>query len=118
MTNSRQKGARGERLWADTLTNFGYPARRGQQFCGTGDSPDVVCESLPFFHPEVKNTERLNLEDWLFKATQEADGRLPYVAHKKNRKPWLVTMYAEDWIALLSYADIEEMADRFGRGIL
>jgi len=118
MTNSKQKGARGERIWAQLLTSWGYPARRGQQYSGTGDSPDVVCESLSFLYPEVKNTERLSLEEWLFKAKGEAEGRLPYIAHKKNRKPWLVTMSAQDWLVLISYLDIDELKDRFERGIL
>ena len=49
--NSRAKGARGERLWRDELRAQGFTARRGQQFSGSPDSPDVVCEELkePFF---------------------------------------------------------------------
>jgi hypothetical protein len=42
--NSRQKGARGERQWRDELRADGYEARRGQQFCGSAESPDVVCD--------------------------------------------------------------------------
>jgi hypothetical protein len=41
--NSSQKGKRGERAWRDELIAHGYSARRGQQFSGTPDSPDVVC---------------------------------------------------------------------------
>ena len=44
--NSRQKGARGERQWRDELRANGYVARRGQQFSGSADSPDVVCNDL------------------------------------------------------------------------
>lgn len=57
--NSRAKGQRGERELADFITAAGFPARRGQQFAGGPDSPDVVCPGLPF-HIEAKRTERLN----------------------------------------------------------
>ena len=54
--NSRAKGARGERMWRDELRSaFGDSGiRRGQQFSGLGDSPDVVCPCLPDIHWEVK----------------------------------------------------------------
>ena len=52
--NSREKGKRGERAWRDELRANGYCARRGQQFSGSAESPDVVCEDLPAFHFEVK----------------------------------------------------------------
>ena len=45
--NSRQKGARGERELAAVFTTAGFPARRGQQFSGSPDSPDIVVEGLP-----------------------------------------------------------------------
>src|SRR5262245_23870546 len=60
--NSRQKGARGERLWRDELRANGYAARRGQQFSGSPGSPDVVCEALPWIHFEVKVVEKLNVQ--------------------------------------------------------
>ena len=63
--NSRQKGKRGEREAAVFLTVNGLPARRGQQFSGSPDSPDVVCPLLPGVHLEVKRCERTNLEAWL-----------------------------------------------------
>ena len=61
--NSREKGKRGERAWRDELRANGYDARRGQQFSGSPDSPDVICEALPWLHFEVKCVERLNIED-------------------------------------------------------
>jgi len=44
--NSREKGKRGERQWRDELRANGYAARRGQQFSGSPDSPDVICDGL------------------------------------------------------------------------
>ena len=49
--NSRNKGKRGELEWRDVIRSHGYEARRGQQFSGSPDSPDVVTD-LPY-HFEV-----------------------------------------------------------------
>jgi Holliday junction resolvase len=111
--NSRQKGARGERQWRDELRANGYDARRGQQFAGSPESPDVVCPTLPWIHFEVKAVERLNLEEAMEQARKDAvdgrslmvDGRkagkVPMVAHRRNFRPWLVTMEAEAFFRLL-----------------
>lgn len=99
--NSRQKGKRGEREAAEFLTVNGLPARRGQQFSGSPDSPDVVCPLLPGVHLEVKRCERTNLEAWLAQATTDAGGKLPVVVHRKNNGPWIGILRAEDLLALL-----------------
>lgn len=100
--NSRQKGARGEREWRDFLKREGgYHARRGQQFSGANGDPDVVCEELDgFVHMEVKRVENLNLYRAMEQSIADAEvkGETPVVAHRKNGKPWLVTMRAEDWL--------------------
>jgi len=97
--NSRQKGARGEREWAAFLRSHGYAARRGQQYSGNPDAPDVVTD-LPFYF-EVKRVERLNIYDAIDQARRDAGGQLPVVAHRKNHCDWLVTMRADDWMALV-----------------
>jgi len=90
--NSRQKGARGEReaaaAWSGT---FGGQARRGQQFSGSKDSPDIVI-SQPNIHVEVKRTERGNPYQWLEQASRDAGGKVPVVMHKRNARPWLLIM--------------------------
>ena len=58
MTNSRQKGARGERELAAVLREHGFECRRGQQFCGANGDADVV--GLPGIHIECKRVESLN----------------------------------------------------------
>ena len=45
---SRDKGKAGERELASKLREYGYDARRGVQFHGGPDSPDVV--GLPGIH--------------------------------------------------------------------
>ena len=99
--NSRAKGARGERLWRDELREAGFTARRGQQFAGGTDSPDVLCEELKKLHMEVKFVESLNLTAAVEQAERDADGKPWIVAHKKNRTPWLVTMTRDTFFKLL-----------------
>lgn len=107
--NSRQKGKRGERAWAQFLTERGFPARRGAQYAGAGVhqgydnvTPDVVCKKLDEFHFEVKWVEALNLYAAMQQAQSDAGERWPVVAHRKNRTDWLVTMSAEHFLALLT----------------
>jgi hypothetical protein len=99
--NSREKGKRGERQWRDELRANGYDARRGQQFAGGPESPDVVCPALPWFHFEVKVVERLNIWDAMKQAIRDALGKIGIVAHKRNFGAWLVTMEAGTFFRLL-----------------
>lgn len=94
--NSRAKGARGEReaaaAWAQAM---GGAARRGQQFAGGTDSPDVVC-SQENVHLEVKRTERGNPYKWLDQAVQDAGPKVPVVLHKRNGRDWLLIVRLAD----------------------
>jgi Holliday junction resolvase len=111
--NSRQKGARGERQWRDQLREAGYTARRGQQFSGGTDSPDVVCEELGVFHFEVKCVQSLNVDRVMREQASKDAGphKLPVIAHRKDRSDWLVTVRANDFFILLRNADITGIAD-------
>lgn len=105
--NAREKGKRGERQWRDELRAQGYQARRGQQFSGSPDSPDVVCAELDWIHFEVKAVERLNIEDAMEQARRDGGAsrtghqKTPVVAHKRNFRPWLVTITAEVFFQFL-----------------
>ena len=101
MVNSRQKGARGERMWRDELREAGFTARRGQQFAGGTDSPDVICEELKNLHMEVKFVDKLNLEKACEQAERDAGLKAWIVAHKRNGKHWKVTMDAGTFFQLL-----------------
>lgn len=101
--NSKQKGARFERLLASKLREYGYEARRTAQYCGnTGDASDVV--GLPGLHIEAKHQEAMRLYEWMAQAKRDAEAgggsRLPAVFHKKNNAPILVTMELEDFMSL------------------
>ena len=109
--NSCQKGKRGERAWRDELVTHGYDARRGQQFSGSPDSPDVVCAQLSGLHFEVNAVERLNVNEAMSQAVEDAVDKIPVVVHKRNRGEWLVTMRANDWFKMLGTARPEQSAD-------
>lgn len=99
MTNSRQKGKRGELELSHKLQEYGYDTRRGQQYCGANGDADVV--GLPNIHIECKRVENLNLYKAVEQATNDArENEIPTVFHRKDRKDWLVTMRLEDWIKL------------------
>jgi Holliday junction resolvase len=101
---SRDKGKRGELEWARVLIDGGFKARRGRQYQGGPESPDVV-HNIPGFHFEVKRTEALRLYLALEQAIAEAPiGDIPVVAHRANNKPWIVAMPAADFIALVKAA--------------
>ena len=100
MTNSQQKGKRGELDCVHWLIRHGFKARRGQQFKGTEDSPDVIA-NIPF-HIEVKFRESLNLHKAMEQAASEAPSNtVPMIYHRKNRTEPLVTMRADDWAELV-----------------
>ena len=116
--NSRNKGKVGEREFASLLREHGYDARRGQQFSGSPDSPDVVSDALAWLHFEVKRVQNLNLTDACVQAEGDQTGsglnsagaakpkKLAWVvAHRRNHAPWLITMRAEFFFALLREFD-------------
>ena len=100
--NSRNKGARGERELAHFLNDHGYPSRRGQQFSGGADSPDVISTEFPF-HIECKRVERLDLYGAMTQAIGDAkgSGKPPCVAHRRNNSEWLFTCKLEDLFEIL-----------------
>jgi len=100
---SRNKGKRGEReAAAEVARLLRVEARRGVQFKGTDDSPDIQT-SLQGVHFEVKRAERLRLYDALTQAILESGGKLPVVLHRKNN---------EEWVAVVRLDDLPELATK------
>ena len=107
--NSRNKGKVGEREFASLLRENGFDARRGQQFAGGSESPDVVSDALAWLHVEVKRVQNLNLTAACAQAEGDqarlgSNGRKKLawiVAHRRNHAPWLITMRAEFFFELL-----------------
>ena len=101
---SKNKGKRGELELSHWLTKRGHPARRGQQFQGSPDSPDVICESLPF-HIECKRTEALRIYDALEQAQEDFIKNIVASAAKKYPKANI------DFKVLESYRNMKLVLD-------
>lgn len=107
--NSKQKGKRGELELAAKLREHGYDARRGQQYEGSSDSPDVL--GIPGLHIECKRVEALSLYDAVAQAHRDASPEdTPVVMHRRNGKPhhplpWLAILELDDF--LLLYRELE-----------
>lgn len=99
---SRNKGKVGERELAHELTRvFGVTARRGVQFQGSPDSPDVVVD-IPDLHIECKRTERFRLYEAIQQAVEDAgETKIPVVLHRQNKKPWVAVVRLDDLPALV-----------------
>ena len=95
--NSRAKGKRGELEAAKLIAaTFNVNARRGQQFAGGSDSPDIVSD-VEGIHWEIKRVENLNVLNAIKQAVRDAgDGNVPVVLHRKNGEEWLLTLRFAD----------------------
>jgi hypothetical protein len=102
MVNSRAKGARAERDLCESLKEaMGWvSARRSQQFCGAGQTADLLVEEMPRLFIESKMVEKLSIHPVMERAVQEAGSKLAVVCHRKRRTGWLVTCRMEDWLEL------------------
>jgi hypothetical protein len=94
MINSKQKGKRSELSAKDLLRSHGFEARRGQQFNGGPDSPDIITD-FPW-HIEVKHTERLDIWSALGQAQKECGSRRSCVFFRRNRFEWFAVFKATD----------------------
>ena len=100
MVNSNAKGKRGERELSAWLREKGIEARRGVQYSGGDDSPDIV-HSIPNLHIECKRVETLSLYPAMKQACEDAGELIPSVWHRRNNKEWLVVLRAEDFVELI-----------------
>jgi hypothetical protein len=99
MTNSRAKGARGERELADALTLLGVTARRSVQYCGKGDdSGDLIVDGFTH-HLECKRVEAFRISEWLDQATKDCKNRPFAIFARQTRQPWLVIQRLDDYAA-------------------
>jgi len=98
--NSKKKGSRGELELVHHLIDRGFDARRGQQFKGTPDSPDIVSEMLTKagIHIECKRVEAGNLYNWLEQASEDAGSAVPVVMHRRSDKRWVAILDLDDFL--------------------
>lgn len=86
------------------MEHIGGKARRSVQYCGrmydgAGGSADILWDDR--VHIEVKANEQLNIDVALDQAKNDArEGQIPLVLHKKNKKPWKVTVDLVDILSL------------------
>lgn len=108
--NSRQKGAGGEREFAAVLKAHGFEARRGQQFAGGADSPDVVCTDLATIHFEVKRVQASKVPyEWLAQAIRDGKTKTPVVAHRRNNADWIAILRMDDLLTLINERELRSM---------
>ena len=103
---SKTKGKVGEREVVNLYKERGYNARRGQQFKGTPDSPDVEVEEFPWLHHEVKRVETFNAYKALKQAEEDrSEAQVPVVYHRRNKEEWIVVLKACDFLNILNRYD-------------
>ena len=101
MTNSREKGKKGERQVCSIAKEEGYNAYRSQQFSGHKEKGDPDILGLPHIHSEVKWRQNINIQDALNQAKEDcSDGNIPVVFHRRNNEDWKVTMDIRDFFTI------------------
>ena len=115
--NSNKKGKAGERELANYQTARGFPSRRGQQYRGGNESPDVICDRIEAagFLEECKRVEALNIHKAIDKCAEDCDGSIlsPVVMHRKNGTQWLATLRLDDFLELIDKIDGEQCGDQY-----
>lgn len=103
MTNSKQKGSRGERELRDIWKKHGYAeAHRSQQYSGKGESSADIEGVDPRLHIESKvGYSYKKIYDFMEQAERDAkDGQVPIVNCRMDRKDWLCVLRLEDFIEI------------------
>lgn len=104
--NSKRKGTAAENELAQLLTIRGIPAQRNEQgiyaeYWGGYGNPDILAIIAgKELHIECKRTEKLRLYDAIRQAERDCAGRIPIVAHRKNRDIWRVDLALADFLTL------------------
>ncbi len=110
--NSRNKGKCGELELVNFLKEYNIDARRGQQFKGGSDSPDVIAGGcMEGIHIEVKRVQAGSLYNWLEQACTDADlCKVPVVAHRRNGKRWVAILDMRDFVNLMESLHVKKEA--------
>lgn len=108
--NSKRKGNAGERELLEILTRHGNARRNDQTFVSGLHNPDISFHAFgKSFHVECKRGERLNLTQAAIQAEGDAaPGTIPIVMHRRNRRPWYVTLRLSDFFEVLEGKREEE----------
>jgi hypothetical protein len=101
--NSKRKGKRLELDLVHFFEQHNIEARRGQQFKGSDESPDVVTE-LKSFYVECKGGSQVPKKPYVFLDQASRDcglDQLPVVFMRRDRCDWLVVCDASDFIQMM-----------------
>ena len=112
MTNSKQKGKRGELEVAHILQEHGFSgARRSAQYCGnTGEAADII-GCLPGFHIEVKRCETTKIWEWIAQAERDhPEGTIPVVVFRRSRSGWQVCISLEEFLKIIESTVVHNCA--------
>lgn len=89
-SSQRNKGANGERELAKLLYDrLGIELKRNLEQSRNGG---YDLEGLPDFAIEVKRHEKLEVNKWWEQTVSQAErsNRIPVLAYRQNRKPWII----------------------------
>ncbi len=96
---SRNKGARGEREFAEVLRGYGF---EGERSARNGKTDEDVQHNIDGVHFEVKRVERLTIDKWVQQAERDANqGETPIVVYRKNGDKWRAVIPVDDLLVLL-----------------
>jgi len=100
--NSRAKGKAGELETAKLFREYGFEARRGVQYSGGGDSPDVI--GLPGYHVENKRYQRCVVYKWLAQAKKDSKdtGLTPLVTLRADRQEPLAILPLAKFLEIIA----------------
>lgn len=98
-TNGNQKGKRGERQACKLLRDFGYEARRSQQYSGvrTDETSADILTDIPGIRWEIKygydstHIYSKQMKEWVDTAREETpDDKNWAILRRKTRKKWTI----------------------------
>ena len=115
--SQREKGKRGEREWRDHLEAYGVRGakRTGWKQSDGAPVPDV---EHGMFAAEVKRHKKFWPEK-VFMALRQADNTagIGYLAARGDNQPWLVAMYAQDFVELAKLYDAYMLAQMVSKDL-
>ena len=98
----RERGARGEREVVQLVREHGWPgaerSSNGRAQVGRGD----IALGPEFTSIDVKFCEKTEPWKWWRQAERDADGRMPVVAFRRSRSPWLAIVELDELLELLA----------------
>ncbi len=111
MTNSRRKGAAGEREACKALAeHLGLKPRRGQQRAGV-DQADII-EHLGGTHCEVKRLKRIAALKYLRQAERDCGTDLPWAMVREDGDvEWTIMVRLKDLAAFIDKVETRHLLD-------